>query len=98
MDDADPAALELTPRQGEPVRRGQFGPAVGTRPSDTADQITQFLKEPARLSLTTWWMPWLVNIGAIPFVLIIGGILGENLLRALGFFKSEPSLPQRMPD
>jgi hypothetical protein len=83
-------ALELTPREGPPVRRGQFGPAVGTKPYDASQQITQFLKEPSRPSFTTWWMPWLVNVGSLPFVLIIVGVLGENLLRALGFFKAGP--------
>lgn len=86
--------LEITPRDGAPRLRTRFGPAFGTHPVDAAEQIEQFIKEPAGKSLTTWWMPSVVNIGAMPFVLIFGALFGELLLRAFGFFKPaslEPS-------
>jgi hypothetical protein len=79
--------LEITPRFGPVCLRTRFGPSVGTQPDVIAGQIEQFIKEPSGSSLTTWWMPWLVNVGALPFALILGAIFGELLLRALGFFK-----------
>lgn len=84
-------ALELTRRDGGLVRRTRFGPSVGTQPYDVASEITDFIRRPERSSpLTTWWMPWLVNLGSLPFVLIVGATVGEVLLRALGFLKPEP--------
>ena len=79
------AALELTSRDGTVTRRTRFGPAFGTQPSAMAEQIGQLLDDRSRPSLTTWWMPWLVNIGAVPFVLILGPFLVEMLLQALKF-------------
>jgi hypothetical protein len=84
--------LEITPRDGPPRLRTRFGPAFGTHPIDAAEQIEQFIKEPTGKSLTTWWMPSVVNFGAVPFVLIFGALFGELLLRALGFFK--PARPE----
>ncbi len=81
------AALELTSRGGAVFRRTRFGPAFGTRPDVMAEQITQFLSDPSKPSLTTWWMPWLVNVGALPFVLIVGALFGAMLLRALELLK-----------
>ena len=63
-------ALRLYPRDGEPVIRRQFGPSIGTLPPDMAPQITAFLAAPTAVPFTSWWMPWLVNIAAIPFILI----------------------------
>jgi hypothetical protein len=79
--------LELTPRNGPVCLRNRFGPSFGTQPDDMARQIEQFIKESSAPSLTTWWMPWLVNVGALPFVLVLGAILGAMLLRALEFLK-----------
>jgi hypothetical protein len=83
--------LSLTPRQGDVVVRNRFGPSFGTQPSEMAAQIDQFIKAPSRTSLTTWWMPWLVNVFAVPFGLLPGAALGEVLLRKLGFIKPEPN-------
>lgn len=79
--------LRLTTGAGQVHLRTRFGPAFGTQPRDMAAQIEQFLEQPSKPSLATWWMPWVVNVGAIPFVLALGAIVGEVLLRALGFFK-----------
>jgi hypothetical protein len=65
-------ALELTPREGSPSRWTRFGPSFGTQPQVIVDQIRQFIKDPTKPPLTAWWMPWLVNIAALPFVLIVG--------------------------
>jgi hypothetical protein len=82
-------ALELTRRDGGFVRRTRFGPSFGTQPSEMAGQIAAFIRTPASASpLTAWWMPWLVNLGSLPFVLIFGGIVGEVTLRTLGALKS----------
>jgi hypothetical protein len=81
------AALELTSRQGQVVRRTRFGPSFGTEPSEMADQIQLVLNDRSRASVTGWWMPWLVNIAALLFVLVVGSILGEVVLRALGVLK-----------
>jgi hypothetical protein len=88
------AALELTSRQGVVTRRTQFGPAFGTRPADMVDQIEQLLQIPSTPTLAMWWMPWLVNLAAVPFVLIVAAVVGETTLRALGLMK--PSPPSRM--
>lgn len=90
-------ALELTPRHGPVCRRSRIGPSFGTDPYDMVEQIERFLNEPSERSLTSWWMPWLVNVAAVPFVLIVGGILGEVLLRALGFLKPVPLPTQADP-
>ena len=50
-----------------------------------APLIAEFIQKPERSSpLSAWWMPWLVNLGSLPFVLIFGGIVGEVALRKLG--------------
>ena len=76
-------ALELTTRAGSVTRRTQFGPAIGTRPGEMADQIQGLLKTPSSAPLTLWWMPWLVNVAALPFLLMGGAIVGEVVLRKL---------------
>ena len=86
--------LSLTPRQGPVVLRNRFGPSFGTQPSEMAAQIKQFIESPSGTSFTTWWMPWIVNICAVPFVLIAGAIVGEVLLRKLGLIKPDPPTVQ----
>jgi len=76
--------LELTPREGPVVRRTRFGPSFGTTASAAARQIQTFITAPSTPFLVTWWMPWLVNAAALPFLFIVGATLGEVLLRALG--------------
>ncbi len=81
--------LELTPRSGPVCLRTRFGPSLGTQPWDVAEQIELLIKDPSRPSFTAWWMPWVVNAGAVPFVLVLGALLGEVLLRALGLFRAD---------
>jgi hypothetical protein len=89
-------ALELTRRDNGVVRRTRFGPSFGTQPSEMAEQIAAFIKTPASPApLTAWWMPWLVNLGALPFVLISGGIVGEVALRKIGALKPAAAASQR---
>ena len=76
-------ALQLTSRNAGVIRRTRFGPSVGTGPYEMADEVSQFLKNPSSASMASWWMPWLVNVAALPFVLIVGAIVGEVLLRRL---------------
>ena len=83
-------ALQLTTRDGAVTRRTRFGPAFGTQPTDLAAQIQQLIDDRAKSSFTAWWVPSIVNIGAVPFVLVVGAFWGSMLLQALGFFKSEP--------
>jgi hypothetical protein len=91
-------ALQLTSRDGSVSRRTRFGPAFGTQPNVIADEIQQLITDRARPSFTSWWMPWVVNLGAVPFVLVVGAIWGSVLLRALGFLKPEPEPPTSIPD
>ena len=87
-------ALELTKRDGGIIRRTRFGPSFGTQPSEMAPLIAEFIQTAERPSpLTAWWMPWLVNLAALPFVLIFGGITGEVALRKIGVLKSPASTP-----
>ncbi len=90
-------ALELRPRIGPVLRRNRFGPSFGTHPEAMATRINHFISESSEPSVSMWWMPWLFNVGAIPFVLILGGILGEVLLRALGFFRTAPLAGRKEP-
>jgi hypothetical protein len=89
-------ALQLTARDGSVWRRTRFGPAFGTQPNDVAAGIELLIHDPDKQAFRTWWMPWVVNIGAVPFVFVVGGIWGSVLLRALGFLKPEagPTLKQ----
>ena len=81
-------ALELTRRDGAFVRRTRFGPSFGTQPVEMAEQISQFIQRPEQSSpLTASWMPWLVNLASLPFVLIFGAIVGEVVLRKAGVLK-----------
>jgi hypothetical protein len=82
-------ALDLTPRQGPLVRRTRFGPAYGTHPFEMADQINAFIAAPQATPLVQWWVPWVVNLAAIPFVLVSGAFLGAMLLNALGITRPE---------
>jgi hypothetical protein len=83
-------SIELTPRTGAVVRRNKFGPSFGNLPDPMSTRINHFINESSEPSDTIWWMPWLVNVAAIPFVLILGGVIGSILLHKLGFFKTPP--------
>jgi len=76
--------LELTPREGPVVRRARFGPSFGTTAPAAARQIQTFITTPSTPFLVTWWMPWLVNAAALPFLFIAGATVGEVMLRVLG--------------
>lgn len=82
--------LVLTSRDGTKWNSTLRTPSFGTRTNIMAQQVNEFIKDPSGSSLTTWWMPWLVNVCAIPFVLLSVFMVGEPLLRALGFFKPTP--------
>jgi hypothetical protein len=81
-------ALQLTARSGDQVRRTMIGPSIGMRPPQMAQRIGEFLANAEAAAFSGWWMPWLVNLAAIPFVLIAGATAVELLLRALGVMKS----------
>jgi hypothetical protein len=83
-------ALEVTARDGSVARRTRFGPSIGTDPSDVAAQIAQFLDDRSRTSFSAWWMPWLVNLAALPFVLFVGATFGEILWRRLARLRRAP--------
>jgi hypothetical protein len=88
-------ALDLTGRDGSLVRRTRFGPSAGTQPLEMSEQIGQFMATPTAASLSTWWMPWLVNLAALPFVLIFVAIVGEVGLRRLGVLKPAAAAEHR---
>jgi hypothetical protein len=53
-----------------------------------SQQIAEFIQRPQPSALlTAWWMPWLVNLASLPFVLIFGAIMGEVILRKVGMLK-----------
>jgi hypothetical protein len=83
-------ALLLTLRDGAVVRRTQFGPSFGSPPAAMAVEIRQFIAAPSPSAFTTWWMPWLVNLAALPFVLIFFATAGEVILRGLRVMAPEP--------
>ncbi len=61
-----------------------------------AQQIQDFVQGPSKPPLTLWSVRWLLNLLALPFVLVallmfIG--LGESLLRALGILKAAEAPP-----
>jgi hypothetical protein len=89
------AHLALTPRQGPLCKRARIGPSIGTQPHDMAHEIQRFIDDRYETSLTTWWMPWLVNLAALPFALLVGALLGESLLRVLGFIKPQSPLKKQ---
>ena len=84
-------ALQLTARDGSVWRWRRFGPAFGTQPNDVAARIQELIDDRDKQSFSAWWMPWVVNIGAVPFVLVVGAIWGSVLLRAFGFLKPDPA-------
>jgi hypothetical protein len=81
-------ALQLTARSGDQIRRTMIGPSIGMRPPQMAQRIDEFIANADAKAFSGWWMPWLVNLGALPFVLIAGAAYGELLLRALGLIRS----------
>lgn len=88
--------LALTSKDGSQWHSPLYTPSLGTRPKAMAEQINAFIQDtdPSAPSiLTTWWMPWLVNLAAVPFLLVsLVSLcaLGEVILRFLGFIKDEP--------
>ncbi len=90
-------ALDVTPREGPLVRRTRFGPAYGTHPFEMADQINAFIAAPATKPLVLWWVPLVVNLGAIPFVLVSGVFLGAMLSFALGITRPEAETEEKTP-
>jgi hypothetical protein len=54
-----------------------------------ADQINAFIAAPQATQLVQWWVPWVVNLAAIPFVLVSGAFLGAMLSNALGITRPE---------
>jgi hypothetical protein len=80
-------ALQLTSRSDDQVRWTMSGPSIGTRPPEMARRIGEFLANPEGTTFSAWWMPWLVNLAAIPFLLIAAAAFGEILLRAVGLIK-----------
>ena len=83
--------LVLVPREGPEWQSSLYTPSIGTRPKAMAPQIQKFILRSFHSTLTWWWMPWIVNLFAVPFVLVsILFVLsiGEIALRVLGFFKA----------
>ena len=92
--------LVLTAKDGSEWHSPLCTPSLGTRPKAMAEQINTFIANTAPSAapsaaptLTTWWMPWLVNLGAIPFILVSlvsFCALGEVILRLFCYFKDDP--------
>jgi len=69
----------------------RFGPSIGRHPADIAEQVGRFLDRRSDAPLAAWWMPWLVNLAAVPFVLFVGAVIGEVLLRSMGLLNTTPT-------
>jgi hypothetical protein len=60
---------------------------VGTRPGEMAERIQAFIDGSAEPALQLWWIPWLMAVLAVPFVLFSGlfAVVWVNMARrALG--------------
>ncbi|RBP47898.1 hypothetical protein DES53_101698 [Roseimicrobium gellanilyticum] len=88
--------LVLISKNGSEWQSPLYTPSLGTRPKTMAAEINAFIQNTTASSpstFTTWWMPWLVNLASLPFILvslISLCALGEVLLRWLGYIKDEP--------
>jgi hypothetical protein len=91
-------ALDLVARDGQVYRRSQFGPAIGTTPPAMVEAIDAFIADPAATSFDDWWMPYLVNLAALPFLLVLVPLYGEVLLRKLGLMAPAPPEPPEPED
>jgi hypothetical protein len=82
--------LMLRPRQGPDRQVSGISSWFESAPKSMAQQMNEFIRGSSGTSLVRWWVPWLLNILAVPFVfvslLMLWG-LGEGLLRALGLIK-----------
>jgi len=79
----------LIPRH-RPERQASGIASPGGRPKAMARQIEEFINGSSDPSLTLWYVRWVLNLCAVPFVFVAGLTLfglGEGLLRALGYFK-----------
>jgi hypothetical protein len=82
--------LMLRPRQGPDRQVSGISSWFESGPKGMAQQMNEFIRGSFGRSLIRWWVPWLLNILAVPFVfvslLMLWG-LGEGLLRAPGLIK-----------
>ena len=86
-------ALMLRSRHGTDVRASGAA-SVLPRPKAMARQIDDFINISSERSLTLWFVPWLLHLLALPFVLVallMLFVLGRGLLLTLGFLKPEAS-------
>jgi hypothetical protein len=61
---------------------------VGTPPGEMAERIQEFIDRSSAASLRLWWIPWLMNGLAVPFLLISAlfvAVWVNMLRRALGW-------------
>lgn len=85
--------LVLTCRDGSTWVSPARNSAFGSDPKIMAFLINDRLLNPSSTTpIVLWWFPLVVNILAIPFLLVSGFLIvamGEVLLRALGFFRPD---------
>lgn len=76
--------LSLITRERREWLSPQVSPSLGTRPKAMAPQIEQFIEDRSRREpLTLWWMPWLVNVAAVVFLLVPVAVVGEWVWKAM---------------
>ena len=89
--------LVLISKDGSEWHSPLCTPSLGTRPVAMAEQINTFLADSnTSPTLSSWWMPWLVNLCAIPFILVtlvVFCAVGEVVLRMFGVIKDDPPAP-----
>lgn len=84
-------ALMLNPRHGA-QRRASGVASQLNQPKAMARQIDEFINASSERSLTLWYVPWLLHLLALPFVvvaLLMLYVLGKGLLLTLGLIKPE---------
>jgi hypothetical protein len=64
------SGLMLVPREGQTWSSPRVRYAVGTRPKEAAARINAFIAGSPATSLRVWWASWLLNLLAIPFLLL----------------------------
>lgn len=81
--------LSLLTREGREWLSPQVSPSFGTRPRAMAPQIERFIQDESRREpLTLWWMPWLVNIAAVFFLLVPVALVSTWVLAGVRWLRS----------
>lgn len=65
------SSLILRPRDGQAWSSPSVRYVVGTPPKEAAARINAFIAGPPIASLGLWWASWLLNVLAVPLLLVV---------------------------